>query len=362
MIERNHARAGPAESDYPSKQCYNRNPVPLLQCETIQQPAVRSNTSQDDAMNDELKIFAGGSNPTLAHEICSHLDLSLSGLHTRRFSNDNLFVQVLENVRERDVFVVQSFTNPVSDHIMELLITLDALRSASARRITAVIPYYSYARSDKKDAPRISITGRLIADLLQTAGANRVLTMDLHAAQVHGFFSIPVDHLTAVPTIADYVSAHYDLSRIVVVATDVGGAKRVRNIAERLNLPMAIVDKRRVNDTQVEQGFVVGDVRDRDAFIFEDEIATGSTLSTTVQSLREAGAQRIFAGATHPILCGAAPTILRNADIDEIIVTSTVDVPPEKRLDKLTVLSVAPLLAEAIRRIHTGESVGAIFR
>jgi len=312
-------------------------------------------------MRDQLRVFTGNSNPCLAEEICDYLGIELSKLTITRFSNDNLFVQVMENVRERDVFVVQSFTQPVSEHLMELMITLDALRSASARRITAVIPYYSYARSDKKDAPRISITGRLIADLLQTAGANRVLTMDLHAPQVHGFFSMPVDHLTAIPIITDYISAHYDLDNSVVVAADAGGAKRVGRIAARLKLPMAIIDKRRVGDQNVQQGFVVGDVKGKNAIVFEDEIATGSTLLTTFKTLMQAGVGQIIAGATHPILCGPAVENLQNSDLRQLIVTNTCHVGPEKRFDKLTVLSVAPLLAEAIRRIHTGESVGALF-
>jgi ribose-phosphate pyrophosphokinase len=312
-------------------------------------------------MKDELRIFAGNSNRALAQDICQHLDLPLSPLDIHRFANDNLFVQVLENVRERDVFVVQSFTEPVSDHIMELMITLDALRSASAGRITAVIPYYSYARSDKKDAPRISITGRLIADLLHTAGANRVLTMDLHAPQVHGFFSIPVDHLTAIPIITAYVSENYDLANAVVVAADAGGAKRVGRIAEMLHLPMAIIDKRRKGDLSIEQGLVVGNVRGKTALVFEDEIATGSTMITTIQTLVEAHAQEVIAGATHPILCGPAVQNLGASDLRELIVTNTCFVGADKTFPKLKVLSVAQLLAEAIHRIHTGESVGALF-
>jgi ribose-phosphate pyrophosphokinase len=244
---------------------------------------------------------------------------------------------------------------------MELLITLDALRSASARRVTAVIPYYSYARSDKKDAPRISITGRLIADMLQTAGANRVLTMDLHADQVHGFFSVPVDHLTAIPTIAEHFRQNYDLSRMVAVATDAGGAKRVGRFSERLGIPMAIIDKRRVSDTTVKQGQVVGEVRGLDAVIFEDEISTGGTLIATINTLREAGARTVHAGAVHAVLCGPAIERLRAAPIESIVVTNTVYVGPEKQLDKITTLTVAPLLAAAIERIHTGASVGALF-
>ncbi|HRQ56714.1 MAG TPA: ribose-phosphate pyrophosphokinase [Azoarcus taiwanensis] len=312
-------------------------------------------------MNNALRIFTCGSNSALTEEICERLGIDASPLTISRFSNDNLHVQVRENVRERDVFVVQSFSEPVSDHILELMITLDALRSASARRVTAVIPYYSYARSDKKDAPRISITGRLIADMLVTAGANRVLTMDLHADQVHGFFSVPVDHLSAIPIIVDHFRKTHDLSSIVAVATDAGGAKRVGRFSERLGVPMAIIDKRRVSDTDVKQGQVVGDVSGRDVVIFDDEIATAGTLVATIDTLKAAGARSIHVGAVHGVLCGPAIERLRDADIQSIVVTNTVHVPEHKRLDKITVLSVAPLLGAAIERIHSGESVGALF-
>lgn len=308
-----------------------------------------------------LQIFACNASRDLACDISQRLGLRPGQIDIARFSNDNLRVQIQENVRERDVFVVQSFTEPVSDHIMELLITLDALRSASAQRITAVIPYYSYARSDKKDAPRISITGRLIADLLQTAGAHRVLTMDLHADQVHGFFSVPVDHLTAVSMIADHFRNNYELSNMVAVATDAGGAKRAGRYSEKLGIPMAIIDKRRVSDTAVKQGHVVGDVVGRDVVIFDDEIATGGTLVASAYTLRAAGAKTVHAAATHGVLCGPAVERLGAAALDSIVVTNTVNVPATKRLDKLTVLNVAPLFAAAIERIHSGQSVGALF-
>ena len=313
-------------------------------------------------VKDQLKVFSGNSNRALALEICEHLQLDLCPLSISRFSNDNLFVQIEENVRERDVFVVQSFTEPVSEHVLELLIILDALRSASARRITAVIPYYSYARSDKKDAPRISITGRLIADLLRTAGADRVLTMDLHADQVHGFFSIPVDHLTAIPTIADHFKANYDLSNLVAVATDAGGAKRAGRIAERLNIPLAIIDKRRMSDTEVKQGQVVGEVEGRDVVIFDDEISTGGTLLASEKTLRDAGVASIHVGAVHPVLCGPAVENLQASGFESFVVANTVDMPEQKRLPNMSVLTVAPLLAEAMRRINSGESVGQLFR
>jgi ribose-phosphate pyrophosphokinase len=312
-------------------------------------------------MRNEMCVFAGSANPPLAEEISACLSIPLGRLSVSRFSNDNLFVQILDNVRERDVFVVQPFTQPVNDHILELFLTMDALRSASARRITAVIPYYSYARSDKKDAPRISIAGRLMADLVQTAGADRVLTMDLHADSVHGFFSIPVDHLTAIPLIADRFRQALSLDRAVAVATDAGGAKRAGRFASWLKIPLAIIDKRRVGDTDVTQGLVVGDVRGRDAIVFDDEISTGGTISATTGTLAKAGVRRIFVGATHPVLCGPAIETLGPAPIEEIVVTNTVAVPEAKRLPNLVQLSVAPLLAEAIRRIHTGESVGALF-
>jgi len=309
----------------------------------------------------ELKVFSGNSNKGLAKEICRNLNIPLSKLDILRFSNDNLFVQVKENVREKDVFVIQSFSRPVSNHIMELLITLDAMRSASAKRITAVVPYFSYARSDKKDAPRISIAGRLMADLFKTAGANRVLTMDLHADSVHGFFSIPVDHLTAVPIICRHFQGRLDISNTVVVATDAGGAKRAGSFAKKMNTSMAIIDKRRISDTDVVQGLVVGDVKGKDAIIFDDEISTGGTMITSVKTLEKAGVRKIFIGATHPVLSGPAVKNLKDASIEEIVVTNTVEIPRSKKMEQLNVLSVGPLFAEAIKRIHTGESVGALF-
>jgi ribose-phosphate pyrophosphokinase len=312
-------------------------------------------------MPNELKIFSGRANPRLAEAICQHLGQPLNRLEVSRFSNDNLTVQIKENVREKDVFVVQPFTAPVGDTVMELFIILDALRSASAKRITAVIPYFSYARSDKKDAPRISITGRLMADLLKTAGSDRVLTMDLHSDAVHGFFSVPVDHLTAIPYFVEHFTSHIDLTHAVVVATDAGGAKRAGRFAKRIRLPMAIIDKRRIADTEVEQGLVVGDVKGRDAIIFEDEISTGGTLAASVKTLAGAGVRSIHVGATHGVLCGPAVDRLVDSAIASVVVTDTVHLPVEKRTHKIHVLSVAPLFAEAIRRIHTGESVGALF-
>jgi len=313
-------------------------------------------------MNEDLKVFSAGANNALTEEICDRIGIPLSQLDISRFSNDNLSVQVKESVREKDVFVVQSLTQPASDNIMALMLTLDALRSASARRITAVIPYYSYARSDKKDAPRISIAGRLIADLLKTAGADRVLTMDLHADSVHGFFSMPVDHLTAIPTICDYFACRLDLSQLVAVATDAGGAKRVGRFANRLDIPMAFIDKRRISDSDVEQGLVVGKVEGKDAIVFDDEISTGSTLVTTVRTLKKVGVEKIYVGATHPVLCGNAVANLKTADVTEIVVSNTVHISEDKLFPKLKVLSMASLFSQAILRIHTGESVSVLFK
>jgi len=313
-------------------------------------------------MNDDLKVFSAGANTALAREICDHIDIPLSRLEISRFSNDNLFVQIKESVREKDVFVVQSLTQPASDNIMALMLTLDALRSASAKRITAVVPYCSYARSDKKDAPRISIAGRLIADLLKTAGAHRVLTMDLHAESVHGFFSMPVDHLTAIPTICDYFSKTLDLKKTVVVATDAGGAKRAGKFAKRLDSSMAIIDKRRIGDSDVKQGLVVGDVKGRDVIVFDDEISTGGTLVATVQTLEKEGVNNIYVGATHPVLCGNAVANLKGSAIKQIVVSNTVHIPEDKLFSKLKVLSIASLFSQAILRIHTGGSVSALFK
>jgi ribose-phosphate pyrophosphokinase len=313
-------------------------------------------------MNAGLKVFSVGANNGLTQEICEAIGIPLSRLDISHFSNDNLFVQVKESVREKDVFVVQSLTQPASENIMALMLTLDALRSASAKRITAVIPYYSYARSDKKDAPRISIAGRLIADLLKTAGADRLLTMDLHADSVHGFFSMPVDHLTAIPILCDYFSQRLDLSRVVAVATDAGGAKRVGRFANRLDIPMAFIDKRRISDSDVEQGLVIGRVEGKDVIVFDDEISTGGTLVATVQTLKKAGVKTIYVGATHPVLCGNAVAALKTADLAEIVVSNTVHISPDKLFPKLKVLSMADLFAQAILRIHTGESVSELFK
>lgn len=313
-------------------------------------------------MQDQIKVFTGNGNPALAQEICDHLGIPLGKATIIRFSNENIFVQIEENVRERDVFVVQPLSSPVSENLVELLIMMDALRSASARRITAVVPYYSYARSDKKDKPRISIAGRLIADLLVTAGANRVLTMTLHSEQVQGFFRCQADHLSATPILCDYFRSLH-LENCVALATDAGSARRAGSYATRLNIPLAFIDKRRVSDSKVEVRAVVGDVQGKNILLFDDEIATGGSLLEAVNALEKLGVsyQGLYVGATHGVLTKDACPRIMASNIKQVVVTNTVPLTPEKRCEKIVQLSVAPLFGEAIRRIHTGESVSMIF-
>jgi len=313
-------------------------------------------------MQDSIKVFTGNGNPGLAQEICDHLGLPLGRADIRRFSNENIFVQIQENVRERDCFVVQPLSSPVSENLVELLIMLDALKGASAHRITAVVPYYSYARSDKKDKPRISIAGRLIGDLLVAAGANRILTMTLHSEQVQGFFRCPADHLSATPILCDYFRK-LNLENCVALAADAGSARRAGAYATRLNIPLAFIDKRRISDSNVEVRAVVGDVQGKTVLLFDDEIATGGSLLEAVNALRKLDVEfkGFYVGVTHGVLTmDAAPRIMAS-DIKQVVVTNTVPLPPEKCCEKIVQLSVAPLFGEAIRRIHTGESVSEIF-
>jgi ribose-phosphate pyrophosphokinase len=309
----------------------------------------------------EITIFCGTAHRELAQEVCECLQVPLCPTTIRHFSNDCLYVQLNANCRESDVFIIQPFVEPVQEHLMQLLFMLDAARGASAARATAVIPYYSYARSDKKDAPRISIAGRLTADLLATAGANRVLTMTLHAAQVHGFFSVPTDHLNALDVLAQHFHNH-DLSNTTVLSPDLGNAKAASNFAHLLNVPMAAGRKHRVADDRVVIDTIVGDVAGRDVIILDDEVANGGTIIEILERLRERQTGRISLACTHGLFCGPAIERLRSQpDIAEIVTTNTVPIPPEKRLPNMTILSIAPLLAEAIRRIHNGESVSSLF-
>ncbi len=315
----------------------------------------------ESRVHDELKIFTGNAHPELAHSICHYMEMPVGQCEVFEFGNENIFVRILENVRERDVFIVQSMTSPVSTSIMELLIMIDAMKRASAGRITAVVPYYAYGRSDKKDQPRVPITARLLANMIETAGADRVLTVDLHAGQIQGFFNIPLDELTALYQISSYFKA-MKLTNPVVVSADVGFSKRARNVAQSMNAPLAIIEKRRVgNDDDAEALNLIGDVDGCPVIVVDDEIQTGSTLVEGIELLRQRGATAVYAGATHPVLSGAAVSRIAKSSLEELVVTDTVPLSPEKRIDKITVLSLAPLIGEAIGRIHTGRSVGELF-
>ena len=309
----------------------------------------------------EIAVFSGSAHPQLAVEICACLDIRLQPATINRFSNDCLYVQLNANCRQSDVFLIQPLVPPVQEHLMELLLMLDAARGASAARATAVIPHYAYARSDKKDAPRISIAGRLVADLLRTAGADRVLTMTLHAPQVHGFFSMPVDHLNALQVLAGHFRGR-DLADTVVVSPDLGNAKSATQFARLLGVPVAAGSKQRLRDDRVVIDTIVGEVARKDVIIMDDEIATGGTIIELLERLRERRVGRIALVCTHGLFTGPAIERLRaQPDIAEIVTTDTVPLPADKHLPNLQVLSIAPLLAEAIRRIHTGMSVSSLF-
>ena len=312
-------------------------------------------------VTDELRVFSGNAHPGLAGLVCQYLDIPVGQAEAFKFANDNTFVRILENVRQRDVFIVQPICYPVNDNLMELLIFIDAFKRASAGRITAVVPYYGYGRTDKKDQPRVPITARLVADLLTAAGADRLLTVDLHAGQIQGFFNIPVDELTALPILVDYFKAK-ELSDLVVVAVDIGISKRARDVAEHLGAPLAIIEKRRTdNDDSSETLNVIGDVRGKVALTFDDEIDTGGTVINAANALMDQGVTEVFCCATHPVLSGPAPQRIAQSNFQEVVVTDTIPVSREKLNGKFTVLSVAPLLGEAIYRIHKGQSVGELF-
>jgi len=310
---------------------------------------------------DELTIFTGNAHPSLAREIAEYLKIPLGECEVFEFSNENIFVRIQENVRQRDTFVIQPLSSPVNKSLVEMLIMIDALKRASAGRITAVIPYYGYGRTDKKDQPRVPITARLIADLLTVAGANRLLTVDLHAAQIQGFFNIPVDELTALFLLGDYFATE-DLNDLVVVATDIGISKRARDLATKLGAPLAIMEKRRVgNNDQTETLNVIGEVENKVALTVDDEIDTAGSLVNTVTTLIEQGAREVYSCCTHPIFTDPAIQSIASCPVKEVVVTDTVPVNGTKKLDKIRVLPIAPLLGEAIHRIHTGMSIGAMF-
>ena len=305
-------------------------------------------------------IFSGNAHPELTDLICSHLGLPVGAANVFEFSNGNVFVQLQENVRERDVFIVQPAASPVNQSFMELLIMIDAARRASAGRITAVLPFFPYGRSDKKDQPRVPISARLIANLIETAGANRVLTMDLHAGQIQGFFNIPTDELTGLNLIANHFTERE--FRGVVVAPDLGAAKRARNLADMLQSPLALSEKRRVtNDDSAQVLNLIGEIDGQDALIIDDEVDTAGTLVAVANLLKEQGAREIYAAMTHGVLSGPALERIENSPLKELVVTDTLPLPPGKRSERIRTLSVAPLLGEAIQRIHDGRSVGELF-
>jgi ribose-phosphate pyrophosphokinase len=309
----------------------------------------------------DIAVFSGSAHPGLAAEICLHLSVPLLPTKTSRFANDCIEVQLQGNCRERDVFLIQPLVPPVQENLVELLFMLDAARGASAGRITVVLPHYAYARSDKKDAPRISIGGRLVADLLTTAGADRVLAMTLHSPQVHGFFSIPVDHLHALRELAHHFRG-YDLSNTVVVSPDLGNAKEAAAFARMLDIDVAAGAKQRFADDKVVITTVIGDVTDRDVIVLDDEVAKGSTVFELLARLRERNVRSVRVACTHGLFAGDAIRRLSDEkEIEEIVCTNTVPIPPTNHTEKLTILSVAPALAEAMRRIHNGESVSALF-
>ena len=311
----------------------------------------------------EMAVFTGNAHRSFAEAVCRHLEMPLGECEVFEFSNENIFVRFLQNIRERDVFLIQPIGSPVNTRLMELLIMIDAAKRASAGRITAVIPYFAYGRSDKKDQPHVPISARLIANFIEVAGADRLLTMDLHAGQIQGFFNIPVDELHAQPLVAEYFRS-LNLANPVVVATDVGGAKGARDVAGRLGAGLAIVDKRRSgNDEQAEALTLIGDAEDADAIIIDDEILTGGTVASALELLRRHRARSIYVGCVHPLFAGPAFQRLDTAEISEIIFTDTLPVADDAFKHAPTkVLSIAPLFGDAMHRIHTGGSVSDLFR
>ena len=315
------------------------------------------------AVYNDLAVFSGRAHPALTASICERLGRPVGKVDVFEFSNENIFVQYQENIRQRDVFLVQPFSSPVNTSIMELLIMIDAARRASAGRITAVIPYYAYGRSDKKDQPRVPITARLVANLIETAGADRILTMNLHAGQIQGFFNIPVDELNALYPMMSYFKDMKGIENYTVVATDVGGEKRARDLAVGLELPLAIINKRRIGNTETTEAMnVIGEVEGRDCLILDDEISTAGTIVSAANALRQNGARDLIISSYHPVLSGSAIERLKSLDAREIVFTDSIPLGEHKRLPNMTILPTAPQFGDAIDRIHTGQSVGALFQ
>jgi len=313
-------------------------------------------------VKDEIKIFTGSANRPLADAIGRYVDVPLGQAEIGRFSDGEVQVEITENVRGGDVFVIQSTCTPGNDHLMELLLMLDAFKRASARRITAVVPYYGYARQDRKVAPRVPISAKLVADLITTAGASRVLTVDLHAGQIQGFFDVPVDNVYATPVLLEYLRGRIGRREVTVISPDAGGVERARAFAKRLDANLAIIDKRRARPNEVAEMQIIGEVDGRVAVIVDDMVDTAGTLAAAAEAVRGAGAPLVLACATHPVLSGNAIPRLAKSSIDELIVTDTIPLRPEAtKLAKLHVLSVAPLLGEAIRRTHEEASISSLF-
>ena len=310
-----------------------------------------------------IKVFAGTSNPDLARRISELLDVPLGSMRSMRFSDGEMYVEVGENVRNSDVYIVQSTCTPANENLMELLITIDALKRASAKTICAVIPYYGYARQDRKVAPRTPITSKLVADLLSAAGASRVLSVDLHAGQIQGFFDIPFDHLFAKPVLLSHMREEFeDLDEAVIVSPDAGGVERARSYAKRLGMGLAIIDKRRPKANIAKIMNIVGEVEGLDAILLDDMVDTAGTLTEAARALKDKGARRVLAYSTHPVLSGPALERLIESPIEKLIVTDTIPLSDAaKKCGKIEVLSIAPLLAKALRRIHLGESVSSLF-
>jgi ribose-phosphate pyrophosphokinase len=317
--------------------------------------------SRIDTLNN-IQIFAGNANPTLARKVCKYLSIPLGNVLVGRFPDGEIDVKVNEDVRGSDIFIIQPTCPPVNENLTELLILIDCFKRASSARITAVLPYYGYARKDRKDEGRVPITAKLVANLVTEAGADRLLTIDLHAAQIQGFFDIPVDHLLAFRVLADYYKEK-KLEDFVVVSPDVGGIKIARLYSKNMHIRLAVVDKRRIGPEEIEVGFVIGDVKDKNAIIIDDIIATGGSICQAARILKEKGAKDIYVGATHPVLCGSAAEKLMDAPIKEIAVTDTIPLNEHARMlgKKIKVLSIASLLGEAIKRIHTNKSISSMF-
>jgi len=313
-------------------------------------------------VKDEIKVFSGNSNPALVDAVCDYLGVARGEADVRTFSDGEILVEIDENVRGGDVFVIQSTCTPVNDNLMELLLMLDAFRRASAKRITAVIPYYGYARQDRKVAPRVPISAKLVADLITTAGAQRVLTVDLHAGQIQGFFNVPVDNVFATPVVLKYVRERLGDEPVTVISPDAGGVERARAFAKHLTASLAIIDKRRARPNEVAEMHIVGDVRGRTAVLIDDMVDTAGTMVAAARALKENGAREVLASCTHPVLSGTAVERIENSDLAELIVADTVPLRGAAlACQKIKVLSVAQLLGEAVRRIHYEESISSLF-